>query len=61
MGKVAQVWEWSTYHRLYGKSPDLFDSPWCSLLECYPMYLHKDPRDQSSVLDTHERAIEWTS
>lgn len=61
MRGVENIWKRSTYHRLYGKSPDLFDSPWCSLLECYPMYLDKNPMDQSSVLNTQEWAIEWTS
>lgn len=53
--EIEEIRERSTYHRLDGKSSDFFDSPWCSLLECYPMYLHENPRDQSSVLNTPRR------
>lgn len=59
--KLKRYGNGSSYHRLDSKSSDFFDSPWCSLLECYPMYLYENPRDQSSVLNTLERAIKWTS
>lgn len=40
-----EIWKCSTYHRIYRKTPNLFDSPWCSLLESYTVYLHKNPID----------------